>query len=120
MLNVSAPFHCPLMQPAADRLASDLDQLKVADPEIPLVNNADARMVTSAPGVRDALKRQVTSAVRWEESIRAMIEQGVDLFIEVGPGKVLSGLMRQIDRNAECLHAEDVSSLQEVAARLSA
>jgi [acyl-carrier-protein] S-malonyltransferase len=119
VLNVSAPFHCPLMQPAADRLASDLDKLEIADPEIPLVNNADAQIVTSAAGARDGLKRQVTAAVRWEDSIRVMVEQGVDLFVEVGPGKVLSGLLRQIDRNVECLQAEDVASLQEVAARIS-
>ena len=119
MLNVSAPFHCALMRPAAERLAQDLDALAIADSRMPLINNVDARGVTSAADVRDGLKRQVTAAVCWEQSMRAMHAQGVELFVEVGPGKVLSGLMRQIDRQAECLHAEDISSLQEVAARVS-
>jgi [acyl-carrier-protein] S-malonyltransferase len=118
MLNVSAPFHCALMGPAADRLTKDLATLDIADPGIPLVNNADGQLATTAAEVRDGLKRQVTAAVRWEESMRAMLNQGVDLFVEVGPGKVLSGLMRQIDRQAECLHAEDISSVQEVALRI--
>lgn len=113
MLNVSAPFHCALMQPAADRLARDLDSLSITEPEVPLVNNVDAKLVRTAAAVRDGLKRQVTSPVRWEESMRALRTEGVDLFIEVGPGKVLSGLIRQIDRAAECSHVEDVASLSE-------
>jgi len=119
MLNVSAPFHCALMQPAAERLALDLDTLAIADPLVPLVNNADAQMALSAAAVRDGLKRQVTAPVRWEQSMRVLLTQGVGLSIEVGPGKVLSGLMRQIDRQAECLHAEDVASLNEVTSRLA-
>ncbi|HEV2175882.1 MAG TPA: ACP S-malonyltransferase [Terriglobia bacterium] len=119
MLNVSAPFHCALMQPAADRLARDLDALEIADPEVPLVNNVDAKLVRTAETVRDGLKRQVTAPVRWEQSMQALRPEGVQLFVEVGPGKVLSGLMRQIDREAECLHVEDMASLQEVLARLS-
>jgi [acyl-carrier-protein] S-malonyltransferase len=119
LLNVSAPFHCALMRPAAMRLAQDLDALAIADSRMPLINNVDARGVTSAADIRDGLKRQVTAAVRWEDSMRAMRAQGVELFVEVGPGRVLSGLMRQIDRQAECLHAEDIASLQEVATRVS-
>src|SRR5262249_3570734 len=119
MLNVSAPFHCVLMKPAAERLASDLDRLQVGDPKLPLVNNADARLVRSAGEVLDGLKRQVTAPVRWEESMRALRERGVKLFVEVGPGKVLSGLLRQIDRQAECISAGDVAGLNEVMARLS-
>jgi [acyl-carrier-protein] S-malonyltransferase len=118
LLNVSAPFHCALMKPAEERLTRDLDVLEIHDPQIPLVNNVDAQVVRSAERVRDGLKRQVTSAVRWEASMRLLMAQGVEFFIEVGPGKVLSGLLRQIDREAECLHAEDSASVDEVVARL--
>jgi [acyl-carrier-protein] S-malonyltransferase len=117
MLNVSAPFHCALMQPAADRLAVDLDSAEIADLRVPLVNNADARTVRSAAEVRAGLKRQVTAPVRWEQSMGILLSQGVTLFLEVGPGKVLSGLMRQIDRQAECVRVEDVATLNEVLER---
>jgi len=116
MLNVSAPFHCALMKPAADRLAVDLDALALEAPAAPLVNNADAAVVTPAYAVRDGLKRQVTATVRWAESMQRLLNEGVDLFVEVGPGKVLSGLMRQINRDAKCLHVEDSASLREVLA----
>jgi len=117
ILNVSAPFHCALMQPAQDRLALDLDALAIADPRIPVVNNADAHLALSAEEVRDGLKRQVTAPVRWEPSMRLLRQEGVELFIEVGPGKVLCGLMRQIDPQAQCLHVEDVASLNELLER---
>ena len=120
LLNVSAPFHCALMQPAQERLAQALEAAEIADPQIPLVNNVDAQVVRSAPAVRDGLKRQVTGPVRWEESIRVLRAEGVELFVEVGPGKVLTGLLRQIDRQAEGLHVGDLASLQEVLARLAA
>jgi [acyl-carrier-protein] S-malonyltransferase len=116
LLNVSAPFHCALMKPAGHRLAIDLDALRIEESTVPLLNNADAQIVRSAEAVRDGLKRQVTAPVRWAESMRRLLDEGVDLFVEVGPGKVLSGLMRQIDRNAKCLHAEDSASLSEVLA----
>ncbi len=119
MLNVSAPFHCALMQPAQDGLAADLDVVEVSDPRIPLVNNADARVVRSAAEARDGLKRQVTAPVRWEQSMRVLLSEGASLFVEVGPGKVLCGLMRQIDRQAQCLRVEDTSTLNETLARLS-
>jgi [acyl-carrier-protein] S-malonyltransferase len=120
MLNVSAPFHSALMKPAQDRLSVDLDLAAVADPQVPLVNNADALVVTSGPVVRNGLRRQVTAPVRWEESMRRLRTEGVELFIEVGPGKVLSGLLRQIDRAAECLRVEDMATLNEVVARRAA
>jgi [acyl-carrier-protein] S-malonyltransferase len=118
MLNVSAPFHCALLQPAQDRLAVELDGVEIRDPQVPLVNNADARLVGTAAEVLDGLKRQVTAPVRWEESVRLLRNESVSLFIELGPGRVLSGLMRQIDRQAECLQVEDVASLNEVLARV--
>jgi [acyl-carrier-protein] S-malonyltransferase len=118
LLNVSAPFHCALMKPAADRLAGDLDAVEFAEPAAPLVNNADAQVITEPAALRDGLKRQVTAPVRWEESVRKLAAQGVDVFVEVGPGKVLSGLLRQIDRQAECLRIEDSATLKEVTDRL--
>jgi [acyl-carrier-protein] S-malonyltransferase len=120
LLNVSAPFHCALMQPAADRLARDLDAVEFKDPEVPLVSNADARVVKDGAAARDGLKRQVTAPVRWEESMRVLRSEGAEVFVEVGPGKVLSGLMRQIDRQAECLRVDDGATLSEVVARLGA
>jgi [acyl-carrier-protein] S-malonyltransferase len=118
MLNVSAPFHCALMKPAQDRLSVDLDATEVADPQVPLVNNVSAQVVTSASLIREGLKQQVTAPVRWEESIRRLRAEGVEIFVEVGPGKVLSGLVRQIDRAAESLRIEDSATLNDVVARL--
>jgi [acyl-carrier-protein] S-malonyltransferase len=112
MLPVSAPFHCALMQPAQDRLAADLEALTFNDPEFPVLCNVDAEPVTTALAARDALIRQVTGAVQWERSIRALIAKGVNQFVEVGPGKVLTGLMRQIDRSQNCANVEDEASLQ--------
>ncbi|MGE5325876.1 MAG: ACP S-malonyltransferase [Deltaproteobacteria bacterium] len=118
MLNVSAPFHCALMKPAADRLAPDLDAVEFKPPSAPLVNNTDARIVRDPAELRDGLKRQVTATVRWEESMRVLVESGVEVFVEVGPGKVLTGLLRQINRQAECLRIEDSKTLKEVTDRL--
>jgi [acyl-carrier-protein] S-malonyltransferase len=118
MLNVSAPFHCALMKPAQDRLSVDLEATTVQDPRVPLVNNVGAQVVTSASAVREGLKQQVTAPVRWEESIRRLRQEGVEIFVEVGPGKVLSGLVRQIDRTAECLRVEDSATLREITTRL--
>src|SRR5579863_1727337 len=93
LLTVSAPFHCSLMQPAQDRLAADLHSLAFSNPAAPVVCNADAAMMKDAAHSRDALVRQVTGTVKWDQSIRLLIGQGVQTFVEVGPGKVLSGLM---------------------------
>jgi len=113
ILNVSAPFHSSLMKPAADRLTPELDAVSLCDPACPLVNNVDARPVRFAHEVRDGLKRQVSSPVRWEESMRRLRAEGADRFVEVGPGKVLSGLMRQIDRGALCWRVDSPASLEE-------
>ena len=112
LLQVSAPFHCALMQPAQDRLRPDLAALEFSNPEVPVISNVDAAPVTSGDPAREALVRQVTGAVQWEKSMRVLIEKGVQHFIEVGPGKVLCGLMRQIDRGATCANVEDEASLQ--------
>ncbi len=112
MLPVSAPFHCALMQPAQDRLAADLRVTAFSNPEFPVVTNVDAELIDHAEAARDALIRQVTGAVQWEQSMRLLIAKGVETFVEVGPGKVLCGLMRQIDRAKTCLNVEDEASLQ--------
>lgn len=116
-LPVSAPFHCSLMQPAQDRLAADLGALSFQAPRYPVVCNVDAAPVTDVEFARDALIRQVTGAVKWEPSIRLLIAKGVSAFVEVGPGKVLWGLMRQIDRSKTCLAVSDEASLQKTLAQ---
>ncbi|MDQ2833714.1 MAG: ACP S-malonyltransferase [Acidobacteriota bacterium] len=120
MLQVSAPFHCALMKPAQDALATDLEAIPFADPALPIASNVDARLLTRGPESRDALIRQVTAPVRWVECIQLLIAQGATHFIEVGPGKVLSGLMRQIDRNQKSLNVEDSASLEKTLAALTA
>jgi len=119
-LPVSAPFHCSLMQPAQDRLAADLSALSFQNPSCPVVCNVDAAVVGSAEASREALIRQVTGAVRWEPSVRLLINKGASLFIEVGPGKVLWGLMRQIDRSKTCVTVGDEASLQKTLAQIAA
>lgn len=119
MLNVSAPFHCALMKPAQERLAAGLDAVVFSEPHTPVVTNVDAQLAHTAAAIRDSLNRQVTAPVRWEDSMRLLLNLGVEVFVEVGPGKVLSGLLRQIDRHAECLHAEDAASVEEVVTRLA-
>jgi [acyl-carrier-protein] S-malonyltransferase len=118
MLQVSAPFHCELMAPAARRLAPVLESLVFSDLAVPLVTNVDARVITSGEDARQALLRQVASAVRWSESIKVLLDEGVTTFIEVGPGKVLSGLIRQIDRQCQVLNVEDPRSLDATVAAL--
>jgi [acyl-carrier-protein] S-malonyltransferase len=119
MLPVSAPFHCALMQPAQDALAHDLAKLGFDDPRFPVAANVDARLLTKGSEVPDCLVRQVTGPVRWVECIQLLIAQGATHFIEVGPGRVLSGLMRQIDRNQKTLNVEDSSSLEKTLAALA-
>jgi [acyl-carrier-protein] S-malonyltransferase len=114
MLPVSAPFHCALMQPAQDRLAKDLGVLEFSRPERPVVANIDATPKTEPAAARDALVRQVTGAVQWVGCVRTLIELGTTTFVEVGPGKVLTGLMRQIDRSQSAMNVEDQASLEKV------
>ncbi len=111
MLNVSAPFHCRLMMPAQERLEHDLNRLEFSELKFPLVTNVDAEFITTGLAARTSLVRQVSSPVLWEESVRAMIDKGADTFVEVGPGRVLSGLVRQIDRTRKFYSAEDEKSL---------
>jgi len=118
-LPVSAPFHCALMQPAQDRLAADLRSVPFADPVCPVVSNVDVALVRTAEGARDSLIRQVTGTVRWEQTVRRLIEMGTGLFVEAGPGKVLWGLMRQIDRSKACVAAGDEASMQKIPGALA-
>lgn len=112
LLPVSAPFHCSLMKPAQDRLEVDLNALNMQKPVYPVACNADAELVTDDLRARDSLVRQVTGAVKWEQCVRLLIAHGVDTFIEVGPGKVLWGLMRQIDRSKTSLYVSDEATLE--------
>ena len=111
-LNVSAPFHCALMMPAQERLAEDLNALSYGSLDFPIVHNIDAAVNSDSAKVRDALTRQVSSPVRWLQSVETLVGEGVDTVIEVGTGKVLSGLVRQIDRDVRCLNVENSQSLR--------
>lgn len=117
-LNVSAPFHCSLMLPAQERLAMNLGKLSFQDLTRPVITNVDAEAVFSDEAARDALVRQVSAPVRWLESMELLMRQGVGTFVEIGPGKVLCGLMRQISRNVKCLNVEDSESLGTTRANL--
>jgi len=119
-LKVSAPFHCALMKPAQDRLAADLERLSFSEPAMPVVTNVDARATTAPDELRDALVRQVSAPVRWVDSMQLLIEQSIGTFVEAGPGKVLSGLMRQISRDVRTLNVEDAASLEATRAALAA
>lgn len=115
-LPVSAPFHTPLMKPAQDRLAGDLAGLSFRAPSVPLVNNVDARPARTAEECRDGLLRQVSAPVRWQQCVEELVRQGVDTFVEVGPGQVLAGLVKKIATGARVLNVEDPASLEAAAA----
>jgi [acyl-carrier-protein] S-malonyltransferase len=111
-LPVSAPFHCALMGPAADRLASVLRRIRIRDLRVPLVTNVDADLLTEGARVADTLVRQVTTPVRWEDVVTRLVKEGAGTFIEVGPGKVLSGLIRRIAPETRVLNVENRASLE--------
>jgi [acyl-carrier-protein] S-malonyltransferase len=111
-LNVSAPFHCALMMPAQERLAEDLRTLGYRGFEFPIVHNVDAEVNSDGSRVADLLERQVSSPVRWLQSVLTLTGERVSTFIEVGPGKVLSGLVKQIDRDVRCINVSDSESLR--------
>jgi [acyl-carrier-protein] S-malonyltransferase len=110
-LKVSAPFHCALMQPAQERLAVELKGITFRNLTTPIVTNVDAKAISSGDEARDALVRQVSQPVRWLDSVEFLMSQGVQSLIEIGPGRVLSGLARQIDRSLRCVNVEDKASL---------
>ena len=119
LLPVSAPFHCSLMKPAQDRLKADLDALKMQKPVYPVACNVDAEFVTDNLRAHETLLSQVTGSVKWEQCMRLLIAQGAHTFVEVGPGKVLCGLMRQIDRSKACMNVSDDASLSKAMESLS-
>ncbi len=118
MLPVSAPFHSTLMQPAADRLKEVLDGIEVADAKIPVYANVTAKPETKGDEIRDVLVKQAASPVQWETGVRNMIADGVDTFIEVGPGRVLTGFVKKIDRAFAGQNVEDLASLEKTLAYL--
>ena len=119
ILAVSAPFHSSLMMPAQQKLEKDLKKIEFAAPRFPLVTNVDADTIETGDEARDALIRQVSMPVRWEESIRLLIDEGVNTFVEVGPGRVLTGLLRQIERSVAALNVEDEKSLAETVEKIA-
>ncbi|GLV14630.1 malonyl CoA-acyl carrier protein transacylase [Alicyclobacillus hesperidum] len=118
-LAVSGPFHCSLMRPAADALGELLDSTEIHDAKVPVVANVDGHPRTTAADLREALKRQLYTPVRWWDGVLAMRRLGVDIVIELGPGTVLSGLVRKIDKSLETLHAEDPATLDAVCTRMT-
>jgi [acyl-carrier-protein] S-malonyltransferase len=118
-LAVSAPFHCALMKPAEDRLAPELHALASHDPAIPVVANVDASPKRTAAASIEALVRQVSAPVRWEEVVRRLIADGVTTFVELGPGSVLAGLVRKIDRGVTVFSIEDEAGLMAMEAGLA-
>ena len=113
-LPVSAPFHCSLMQPAAEKLAAHFADVEINEPTIPIISNVDAETNYHADSVRRLLVQQVSSAVRWEESMQLAVNQGVTRIIEIGPGRVLSGLMRRINRQVKTLNLAAVQDLNQI------
>lgn len=114
LLAVSAPFHCALMNPAQERLADDLNETEFRNLKIPLVSNYTAKEIRNSQQARENLKKQVPNPVRWEESVRYLVSQGVEHFIEVGPGRTLTGLLKRIDRSVRGSHVEDLKSLEKL------
>jgi [acyl-carrier-protein] S-malonyltransferase len=114
LLPVSAPFHSPLMKPAGERLEKALEEISVYDLKVSVVTNVEAEVNTSKEKVKGFLVAQVSSPVRWEESMRKMIEKGIEQVVEIGPGKVLSGLMKRIDSRIETKNLEDLQTLKKI------
>lgn len=114
MLAVSAPFHCSLMKPAAEKLKEALQDVPVCDIHIPVISNADAMPYPSKEEIKNLLVKQVNHPVRWEESMREIVAKGVKTVIEIGPGKVLTGLMRRITKEVKTLNLEDLKGLKEI------
>ena len=118
MLNVSGPFHSGMLADAGERLGEVLSQVELHEPRIPYVANVTAQYVKSAAEVKELLTRQVSSSVRWQQSVEAMIADGVDTFIEIGPGKTLAGFMRKISRDVKTLNVEKLEDISKVAEAL--
>ena len=115
-LNVSGPFHSYLLEEAGRKLGGFLDQIEICRPQIPYVANVTAQYVTEAAEVKPLLIRQVSSSVRWQQSVEAMIADGVDRFVEIGPGKTLSGFVKKINRQVTVLNVEKLEDLEKLGA----
>ncbi len=118
MLPVSAPFHCPLMKPAEEKLQKELEQTVFQNLSFPVITNIDARPNSSGEHAREALRLQVCSPVRWAETMQAIVDQGIEAVVELGPGKVLSGLMRRFNKEIKCFQVEDPKSLEQTVSAL--
>lgn len=119
MLDVSAPFHCSLLKGAGDKLAKEMENVEVHDMQIPVITNVTAEYINSKEDIKGLLEKQVSSSVLWEDSIRKMIADGVDTFIEIGPGKALTGFMKKIDKEMRVFNVEDIASLENTLANLA-
>jgi [acyl-carrier-protein] S-malonyltransferase len=113
-LKVSGPFHSELLKGAGDRLATELLGIELRDPKIPYISNVEALEVTQSAPVKTLLRNQVSSSVCWQQSVEKMIAMGVDTFIEIGPGKTLSGFMRKINRDVRCMNIDKLEDLDKV------
>lgn len=118
LLNVSAPFHCSLLKPAGEKLSKELENIEVNRMSIPVVTNVTGKIIESETDIKDLLVRQVSTSVLWEDCVRSLIEKGADTFIEIGPGKVLSGFIKKIDKGVRILNVEDKASLDNTMAVL--
>jgi [acyl-carrier-protein] S-malonyltransferase len=119
LLPVSAPFHCSLLKPAGEKLAAELDKVKLDKINIPVVTNVTAEIVTDASKVKELLVRQVSNPVLWENSVIKMIENGVDTFVEIGPGKVLSGFVKKVSKDVRTFNIEDTDSMNKTISEIS-
>ncbi len=118
LLPVSAPFHCSLLKPAGEKLSAELEKIELAPMELPVVTNVTARYITDSAQVKELLIKQVSTSVLWEECVRAMLSDGVGTFVEIGPGKVLSGFIKKISKDVRVLNVEDIESLEKTLSEL--
>ena len=118
MLNVSGPFHSQMLQGAGEKLSKELDQIEIHDLAIPYVANVNGEIVSDSSKIKPYLVQQVSSSVRWEQSVRNMIEWGVDTFIEIGPGKTLAGFNRKIDREIKTFNVETLADIDKILAEV--
>lgn len=118
LLNVSAPFHCSLLKPAGEKLSKELEDIAVKPMNIPVVTNVTGKVIDSETDIKNLLVKQVSTSVLWEDCVRTLIENGSDTFIEIGPGKVLSGFIKKIDKDVRILNVEDKASLDNTIAVL--
>ena len=118
MLPVSAPFHCSLMKPAEMKLQQELEKTEFQDLSFPVITNVEAKPNSKGAAAKEFLRQQVCSPVRWAETMKSIADQGIQTVVELGPGKVLSGLMRRFDKNIQCYQVNDIRSLEQTVSAL--